>query len=140
MASAHLNHPLLCSGVIGARLSVDAATVRSLVGDNLALMVQNLSTVIAGFLIAIIANWELSLVIIVVIPLVGLQGYAQIKFLKGFSADAKVITSCVVFLQSLQGIILRIQDCRRCMNKQVKWQAMRSAASARWHPFLQRRG
>ncbi|URD78639.1 putative ATPase of the ABC class [Musa troglodytarum] len=85
------DEPSNSSGVIGARLSVDAATVRSLVGDNLALMVQNLSTVTAGFLIAIIANWELSLVIIVVIPLVGLQGYAQIKFLKGFSADAKAM-------------------------------------------------
>ncbi|CAL9131878.1 unnamed protein product [Musa acuminata var. zebrina] len=85
------DEPSNSSGVIGARLSVDAATVRSLVGDNLALLVQNLSTVIAGFLIAIIANWELSLVIIVVIPLVGLQGYAQIKFLKGFSADAKAM-------------------------------------------------
>ncbi|KAJ8510289.1 hypothetical protein OPV22_000723 [Ensete ventricosum] len=85
------DEPSNSSGVIGARLSVDAATVRSLVGDNLALMVQNLSTVIAGFLIAIIANWKLTLVIIVVIPLVGLQGYAQIKFLKGFSADAKAM-------------------------------------------------
>lgn len=83
----------ICSGVIGARLSVDAATVQSLLGDNLALMVQNISTVTAGFLIAIIANWRLTLIILVVIPLVGLQGYLEIMFLKGFSADAKV-ASC----------------------------------------------
>ncbi|KAJ4733898.1 ABC transporter B family member 11 [Rhynchospora pubera] len=79
------------SGKIGARLSVDALNVRRLVGDTLALMVQCLATLICGFLVAMIANWELALIITVVIPLVGLQGYAQVKFLKGFSADAKVM-------------------------------------------------
>ncbi|WOL11749.1 ABC transporter B family member 4 isoform X2 [Canna indica] len=83
--------PSNSSGAIGARLSLDASSVRSLVGDKLALMVQNSTTLAAGFLIAIIANWRLALVVLVVIPLVGLQGYAQIKSLKGFSADAKAM-------------------------------------------------
>ncbi|KAJ3670706.1 hypothetical protein LUZ60_008132 [Juncus effusus] len=77
------------SGKIGARLSVDALNVRRLVGDNLALLIQTLSTLICGFVIAVVSNWQLALIITVVIPLVGLQGYAQVKFLKGFSADAK---------------------------------------------------
>jgi ATP-binding cassette, subfamily B (MDR/TAP), member 1 len=72
-------------------LSVDALNVRRLVGDNLALTVQVLATLITGFVIAMVANWKLSLIIICVIPLVGLQGYAQVKFLKGFSEDAKVL-------------------------------------------------
>jgi ATP-binding cassette subfamily B (MDR/TAP) protein 1 len=38
-----------------------------------------------------VADWKLTLIILCVIPLVGLQGYAQTKFLKGFSEDAKVI-------------------------------------------------
>ena len=65
--------------------------VRRLVGDNLALTVQIIGTLITGFVIAMIADWKLSLVILCVIPLVGIQGYAQVKFLKGFSQDAKVI-------------------------------------------------
>ncbi|KAG1347012.1 ABC transporter B family member 4 [Cocos nucifera] len=85
------DEPPNSSGAIGARLSADASTVRSLVGDNLALLVQNSSTVITGFIIALVANWKLTLVIILVIPLVGLQAYAQIKFLKGFGAVAKVM-------------------------------------------------
>ncbi|KAJ4796757.1 ABC transporter B family member 4 [Rhynchospora pubera] len=79
------------SGKIGARLSVDALNVRRLVGDTLALMVQCLATLVCGFVVAMVANWELALIITVVIPLMGLQGYAQVKFLKGFSADAKVL-------------------------------------------------
>ena len=78
------------SGAVGARLSTDASAVRSLVGDALAQVVQNITTVIAGLVIAFTANWILALVILVVLPLVGLQGFFQMKFLKGFSEDAKV--------------------------------------------------
>nr|ASM90198.1 multidrug resistance 16 [Sesuvium portulacastrum] len=77
------------SGAIGARLSADAATVRALVGDALGLLVQNLATAIAGLLIAFLANWILSLIILVLLPLIGLNGYVQMKFMQGFSADAK---------------------------------------------------
>lgn len=79
------------SGTLSTRLSVDALNVRRLLGDRLALSVEVTSTFITGFVIAMIADWKLCLTIICVIPLVGLQGYAQIKFLKGFSEGAKVI-------------------------------------------------
>lgn len=83
--------PMNSSGAVGARLSTDASTVRSLVGDALALIAQNIATVTAGLCIAFVANWMLALIVLAVIPLVGLQGYLQAKFLKGFSADAKVM-------------------------------------------------
>ncbi|KAG2626014.1 hypothetical protein PVAP13_3KG319827 [Panicum virgatum] len=38
-----------------------------------------------------ISDWKVSIVIMVVIPLIGLQGYARVKFLKGFSQDAKMM-------------------------------------------------
>ncbi|KAJ8498307.1 hypothetical protein OPV22_008859 [Ensete ventricosum] len=79
------------SGAIAARLSADAATVRSLVGDALGLIVENITTLVAGLLIAFIANWQLSLIILVLLPLLGLNGYIQMKFLKGFSKDAKIM-------------------------------------------------
>ncbi|KAL6840495.1 hypothetical protein ACP4OV_030305 [Aristida adscensionis] len=88
---AWFDDPKNSSGALGARLSVDALNVRRLVGDNLALAVQFATTLITGFLIAMIADWKLTLIILCVIPLVGLQGYAQIKFLKGFSEDAKML-------------------------------------------------
>ncbi|CAM0948572.1 unnamed protein product [Alopecurus aequalis] len=88
---AWFDDPKNSSGALGARLSVDALNVRRLVGDNLALTVQIIATLITGFVIAMIADWKLSLVILCVIPLVGIQGYAQVKFLKGFSQDAKMM-------------------------------------------------
>ncbi|XP_061991036.1 ABC transporter B family member 4-like isoform X1 [Rosa rugosa] len=77
------------SGAIGARLSTDAASLRGLVGDALGLLVQNLATAVAGLVIAFVANWQLALIILVLLPLLGLSGYFQVKLMKGFSADAK---------------------------------------------------
>ncbi|KAF0917807.1 hypothetical protein E2562_021479 [Oryza meyeriana var. granulata] len=88
---AWFDDPKNSSGALGARLSVDALNVRRLVGDNLALAVQVVSTLITGIVIAMVADWKLTLIILCVIPLVGLQGYAQVKFLKGFSEDAKML-------------------------------------------------
>ncbi|KMT07652.1 hypothetical protein BVRB_6g147770 [Beta vulgaris subsp. vulgaris] len=85
------DHPTNSSGAIGARLSTDAANVRSLVGDQLALIMQNIATVIAGLVIAFTANWILALIILAVAPLMFAQGYLQGKFMKGFSADAKIM-------------------------------------------------
>ncbi|KAL7089248.1 hypothetical protein ACP275_13G177500 [Erythranthe tilingii] len=82
--------PANSSGAVGARLSTDAATVKSLVGDALALVVQNISTVIAGLVIAFTANWLLALIVFLVLPFIGLQGFMQMRFYRGFSADAKV--------------------------------------------------
>nr|XP_009417767.1 PREDICTED: ABC transporter B family member 21-like isoform X2 [Musa acuminata subsp. malaccensis] len=78
------------SGAIGARLSADAATVRTLVGDTLALAVQNAATLVAGLAIAFSACWQLALIILALAPLVGLNGWIQLKFMKGLNADAKV--------------------------------------------------
>ncbi|GAA0164753.1 ATP-binding cassette [Lithospermum erythrorhizon] len=88
--------PANSSGAVGARLSTDASTVRSLVGDALALIVQNVATVIAGLVIAFTANWILAIIILLVLPFFGLQGYLQMKFLHGFSADAKA-SSFILF-------------------------------------------
>uniref|UniRef100_A0A0E0H930 MDR-like ABC transporter n=1 Tax=Oryza nivara TaxID=4536 RepID=A0A0E0H930_ORYNI len=85
------DHPENSSGSIGARLSADAAKIRGLVGDALQLVVQNLATLVAGLLIAFISNWELSLIILALIPLIGVNGWIQMKFIQGFSADAKMM-------------------------------------------------
>ncbi|KAF9592904.1 hypothetical protein IFM89_018620 [Coptis chinensis] len=85
------DEPEHASGAIGAKLSADASTVRGLVGDALALLVQNAATAVSGLVIAFVANWTLALIILVLIPLIGVNGYVQMKFMKGFSADAKMM-------------------------------------------------
>ena len=84
------DEPENSSGAVGARLSADAASVRALVGDALGLVVQNFASALAGLIIAFAASWQLALIVLVLIPLIGVNGYVQMKFMKGFSADAKV--------------------------------------------------
>ncbi|KAJ8898760.1 hypothetical protein K2173_005065 [Erythroxylum novogranatense] len=79
------------SGLIGGRLSADAASVRALVGDTLAQVVQNSSAAVSGLIIAFVGSWQLAAIILVLLPIVGINGYAQIKFMKGFSRDAKIM-------------------------------------------------
>ncbi|KAM0921314.1 hypothetical protein ACQ4PT_006954 [Festuca glaucescens] len=93
---AWFDNPSNSSGALGTRLSVDALNVRRLVGDNLAVMVQSAAALITGFVIAFTADWRLALVITCVIPLVGIQGYAQVKYLKGFSEESKVFFALVL--------------------------------------------
>ncbi|CAH2039117.1 unnamed protein product [Thlaspi arvense] len=83
------DEPQNSSGTLGARLSADAALIRALVGDALSLMVQNAASAASGLIIAFTACWELALIILVMLPLIGINGYIQVKFMKGFTADAK---------------------------------------------------
>ena len=84
------DEPEHSSGALGSRLSADAAIVRALVGDALGLLVQNISSAVAGLVIAFLASWQLAFIILALLPLIGVNGYIQAKFMKGFSADAKV--------------------------------------------------
>uniref|UniRef100_A0A453FAK8 ABC transporter domain-containing protein n=2 Tax=Aegilops tauschii subsp. strangulata TaxID=200361 RepID=A0A453FAK8_AEGTS len=88
---AWFDDPSNSSGALGARLFIDALNIRRLVGDNLAILVQCTITLISGFAIAFASDWKLTLIVICVIPFLGLQNYIQVKFLKGFSEDAKVM-------------------------------------------------
>ncbi|KAK4273324.1 hypothetical protein QN277_021750 [Acacia crassicarpa] len=91
MEVSWFDEPEHSSGTIGARLSADASTVRALVGDALGLLIQNIASSLTGLVIAFVASWELALIILVIIPLIGVNGYVQMKFMKGFSADAKMM-------------------------------------------------
>ncbi|KAF9599023.1 hypothetical protein IFM89_033368 [Coptis chinensis] len=81
MEVSSFDEPEHLSAVIGARLSADAANVCGVVGDALALLVQNAATTIAC--------WQLAMIVLVMLPVVGFNGWVQMKFMKGFTADAK---------------------------------------------------
>ncbi|KAK1437202.1 hypothetical protein QVD17_02990 [Tagetes erecta] len=66
-------------------------SVRSLVGDTLAQIVQDSASAATGLVIAFAACWQLAFIILALIPIMSVYGYVQMKFLKGFSADAKLM-------------------------------------------------
>ncbi|XP_028778657.1 ABC transporter B family member 11-like [Neltuma alba] len=78
------------SGSLGARLATDAAAIRAVVGDALGLLIQDISTAISALVIGFESSWELSLIILAMLPLlVVVNAQVHIKSMRGFSADAK---------------------------------------------------
>ncbi|KAJ4718785.1 ABC transporter B family protein [Melia azedarach] len=89
MEISWFDEPEHSSGAIGARLSVDSSSVRSIVGDALGLIVQNIASLVAGLVIAFQANLQLALIIFTLLPFIGFNGYLFMKFQKRLSADSK---------------------------------------------------
>nr|GME15171.1 ABC transporter B family member 11-like [Ipomoea batatas] len=85
------DEPQNSSGVIAAKLSSDAATIRTLISDALLQMIQNLVSCIIGFVIAFRASWQLSLFSFIMFPLIGANIYVEAKHTKGFSTDTKML-------------------------------------------------
>ncbi|KAF6172248.1 hypothetical protein GIB67_024870 [Kingdonia uniflora] len=85
------DEPQHSSSAIGARLSMDATAIRGLVGDSLSPLVQNTTSVIVALVIALEANWPLALIVIALFPLLGINFWASMKFVKRFNADAKMM-------------------------------------------------
>ncbi|KAG6704289.1 hypothetical protein I3842_07G128600 [Carya illinoinensis] len=79
------------SGFLGVKLSADAAATRSLVGDALGQILQVIASVVAGLIIAFITSWKLAFIVLSLIPLIGINEYLQVRYMKGFSADSKMI-------------------------------------------------
>ncbi|XP_019169991.1 PREDICTED: ABC transporter B family member 11-like, partial [Ipomoea nil] len=85
------DEPQNSSGVIAAKLSSDAATIRTLISDALIQMIRNLVSCILGLVIAFRASWQLSVFSFIMFPLIGANIYVEAKHTKGFSTDTKML-------------------------------------------------
>ncbi|KAL0371083.1 UNVERIFIED_CONTAM: ABC transporter B family member 11 [Sesamum angustifolium] len=79
------------SSAVGSRLSVDATSVRNLVGESLAILVQIFSTAIAGLIIGFGASWELSLKLYEDATQVASDAVSSIRTVASFCAEEKVM-------------------------------------------------
>ncbi|XP_071927733.1 ABC transporter B family member 11-like isoform X3 [Coffea arabica] len=80
------------SGRISSRLSIDAASVRSLVGESLSMLVQNSATAFAGLIIGFGASWRLSLIkLYEEATQVASDAVGSIRTVASFSAEDNVI-------------------------------------------------
>jgi ATP-binding cassette subfamily B (MDR/TAP) protein 1 len=73
------------SGSLSARLASDCLTVNGMVTTYIAVMIQNVSTLVAGIIIAFIFEWRTSLVALGLIPFMIIAGAVQMSFNAGFS-------------------------------------------------------
>ncbi|KAL6634546.1 hypothetical protein ACP70R_027217 [Stipagrostis hirtigluma subsp. patula] len=73
------------TGAICSQLAKDANTVRSLVGDRMALVVQTVSAVLISWTICLVISWRLALILIAVQPIIIVGFYTRRALLKNMS-------------------------------------------------------
>ncbi|KAF0927145.1 hypothetical protein E2562_030592 [Oryza meyeriana var. granulata] len=72
-------------GAISAKLTVDASSIKRFADDTMAVVLEDMATVLTGLAIVMVANWKLALLVPFFLPCMLLEGYAQMKYLSGSS-------------------------------------------------------
>eukprot|EP01018_Ginkgo_biloba_P034173 Gb_33057 [translate_table: standard] len=72
---------------ISSRLASDATNVKTVVGDRLFLLVQNLTVFVASFAVCFRAQWQMTLVLLATFPLLITATIVQRLSMKGFGGD-----------------------------------------------------
>jgi ATP-binding cassette subfamily B (MDR/TAP) protein 1 len=93
-------------GTLASKLASDAAMVRAAISDRLAVAAMNTSTMVAGFIIAFIASWQVSLVVFSMFPVIAISGAVQMMFMSGLAgSDQKALEKAAHTLsESVSGI------------------------------------
>ncbi|EFA76459.1 ABC transporter B family protein [Heterostelium album PN500] len=81
--------PQNSTGILTANLATDATLVQGMTSQRLGLIIQNIVTMVAGLVIAFIAGWKLTLVILATVPIIGFAGKVEMDFMAGFSKEGK---------------------------------------------------
>lgn len=76
------------SGTLSARLQQDALYVRGAFADSTAVIAQNLACVVAGYTIAFIADWRITLLVTGCLPFLAIGGIFQSKLQLGWENEA----------------------------------------------------
>jgi len=93
-------------GVLVTRLADEAGQIKGLAGQLMGTILQSVSSMFVGLFIAFYYGWELTLVILAAIPVIGIAGYLQLRVLEGSGTKTKKAYEDAgqIAVQSIQNI------------------------------------
>lgn len=85
MPGGWFDNPKNNAGTLAARLSIDCKTINGVTSSYIGIMVQNVSCLTCGLIIAFVHEWRITLVTLGLIPIMIASGIIKMKALVGFS-------------------------------------------------------